>query len=233
MLNDNFQNMDTLSLSRLRQAFMTKVYGWMFVGLMFTGITSWYTFDSGLWIQIASNSILFFGLIIAEFALVWFIAARVATLSVFASGSMFLVYSILNGLTLSVILARYTLESISEIFFLTAAMFLALSIFGFVTKKDLTGVGNFMLMGLFGIIGISIINIFFHSSMMSFIVSVAGVIIFSGLTAYDTQKLKEMAIIETHGGEAAQKTAISGALALYLDFINLFIFLLSLLGNRR
>lgn len=233
MMQDSMQNIDALSLSRIRQAFMVKVYGWMFVGLMFTGLASWYTFESGLWYDIVSNQILFYGLIVAELALVWFLASRVATMSVFASGTMFLVYSLLNGLTLSVIFVTYTFESISEIFFLTAGMFLALSIFGYVTKKDLTGMGNFMMMGLFGIIGIIIINLFIQSTMLRFVTSVAGVIIFSGLTAYDTQKIKEMAIIETRGNEAAVKTAISGALALYLDFINLFIFLLSLLGNRR
>ncbi len=233
MMQDSIQNMDALSLSRIRQAFMTKVYGWMFVGMLVTGAASWYTYDSGLWWRIASNNIFFYGLIIAELGLVWFLAARVQTLPVFAAGTMFLVYSLLNGLTLSVIFVAYTMDSIFEVFFLTAGMFLCLSMFGYITKKDLTGMGNFMLMGLFGLIGILILNIFVKSSMLTFISSLAGVLIFSGLTAYDTQKIKEMAIIETKGSEAAVKTAIAGALALYLDFINLFIFLLSLLGNRR
>ncbi len=233
IMQEDIQHLDSLAVGRIQQAFLTKVYGWMCVGLLITGAAAWYTFDSGLWYDIAVNRMFFWGIIIAELVLVWTLSSKVATLSTVLSGALFIGYSALNGLTFSVILAAYTLESIAEVFFLTAGMFLALSVFGFVTKKNLSGLGSFMFMGLIGIIGLTIMNFFIHSSAVYFAVSIAGVLVFAGLTAYDTQKLKEMSVIELKGGEAAAKTAIVGALSLYLDFINLFLFLIQLLGNRR
>lgn len=223
---------DDMSVSQARQDFMTKVYAWMVGGLLITGFTALYVVNHDIFRIIFSNSILFFGIIIAEFALVVIISARIDRLSPAAAGTMFLAYSLLNGVTLSTIFAVYTLQTIQQVFFIAAGMFAALSIFGFVTKKNLNGIGSFMLMGLFGMIIAIVVNMFVQSSGLDFIISVIGVIIFAGLTAYDTQKLKDLYDGEYGDNTVMAKSAVLGALMLYLDFINLFLFLLRLFGRR-
>jgi FtsH-binding integral membrane protein len=232
-MNPNELIMTDADIVRAQQDFLTKVYGWMVGGLLLTAVTAWYTFVSGFGMQIASNSILFFGLIIGELALVFGLSAKISKVSTFTGASLFLLYSALNGLTLSVVLAVYTAESVQQVFLISAAMFAALSVFGYVTKKDLSGVGRFMFMGLIGLIITMFINFFIRSSMLDFLFSVIGVIIFAGLTAYDTQKLKDMYMVQFQEGDTAVKASIIGALMLYLDFVNLFLFLLRLFGNRR
>ncbi|MBI5324720.1 MAG: Bax inhibitor-1/YccA family protein [Ignavibacteriae bacterium] len=233
MRNTNEMIMPESEIVKAQQDFLSKVYAWMVGGLLITSLTAWYIFSTGFWKQIVTNSILFYGLIIGEVALVFILSSKVQKMTTFLAGSLFILYSAMNGLTLSVILAVYTAESVQQVFLISAAMFAGLSVFGFVTKKDLSGIGRFMFMGLIGLLLTMVINLIMGSSMLDFLISVVGVIVFSGLTAYDTQKLKEMYMVQFEGGETAAKASILGALTLYLDFINLFIFLLRLLGNRR
>lgn len=232
-MNDNFNHnissMNTGAVEREQQAFLTKVYGWMTGGLAVTGVTAWWAFDSGIAAKLGGWM---FALIIAELALVWVISGMINKLNSATASALFLLYSVLTGITLSTIGYVYTESSIMNVFFITAGSFAALSFYGFTTKKNLNGIGSFMIMGLFGIIIASVVNIFLGSSMLNTMISIIGVIVFAGLTAYDTQKLKEMATEIMHDNELAQKGAIVGALSLYLDFINLFLMLLRLLGDR-
>jgi len=184
---------------------------------------------------LASNSLLFYGLIIAEFALVIYLSARISKMSASTATLAFIIYSVLNGLTFSVILLGFTGASISSAFFTTSGMFAFMSIYGYSTKKDLSSWGSFFMMGLVGIIVASVINIFLGSSTIYWLVTYLGVFIFVGLTAYDTQKIKKMSsMISTDNGstELEQKGAIMGALTLYLDFINLFLMLLRIFGRN-
>lgn len=233
---DNFQNSIAYgndTIVRAEQTFLSKVYAWMVGGLLITGLTAWIVFNSGLYIDIINNSILFFILIIAEVALVFSISSRIERLSNSTAGLMFALYSFLNGLTLSVIFAAFTAVSIQNVFLISAGMFAALSFYGYVTKRNLSGFGSFLYMGLIGLFIAIIINLFIGGSALNFLISVIGVLIFSGLTVYDTQKIKEFYAFELEGNEQlAGKAAIKGALILYLDFINLFMFMLRLFGNR-
>ncbi len=216
--------------------FIRSVYNWMAIGLGLTGLVAFYVASSPSLVRfIFGNQLLFFGLIIAELALVFTISARVHKMQASTATTLFVVYSILNGATLSFIFLVYTAASITSTFFVCAATFIACSLYGWTTKRDLTSVGGFMMMGLIGIIIASIVNIFFRSPAMSMIISYIGVLVFIGLTAYDTQHLKTMALTQPDGLEAAviRKGAILGALKLYLDFINLFLMLLRILGNRE
>jgi FtsH-binding integral membrane protein len=213
-------------------AFLRKVYGWMFLGLALTAVVAFGAAGSPAVVQaVLGNRLIFFGLIIAELALVWYLSARVSQLAPATAGSLFLLYSALNGITLSVILLAFTGASVANAFITTSVMFGALAVYGSVTKRSLAGVGQFAFMGLVGIIVASIVGIFWQNSMLQFVVSVAGVVAFTGLTMWDAQRLKEMAL-HVEGGSAASH-AIVGALALYLDFINLFLFVLRLFGRRR
>lgn len=228
------RNISTLGQDAIAQAqtdFLSKVYAWMFGGLLLTAASAWYVFDTGMYITITTSGLML-PLIIGELILVFVLSARIQKMSRTTAAIMFLGYSLLNGLTLSVILAVYTLESIQEVFFITAAMFAALSAYGYFTKKSLSGIGNFLFMGLIGIIIAGIVNMFMASSALHFAISVIGVVIFAGLTAYDTQRLKEMYVLMYENEDMAAKGAIMGALQLYLDFINLFLFLLRIFGNR-
>jgi uncharacterized protein len=225
--------MDEAAISQAQTDFLSKVYAWMFGGLMITGATAWFVYDSNIYITIVSNSLLFFGLIIAEFALVFGLSGMIQRLSSAAAAGLFLLFSFINGLTFSVIFAAYTIASIQQVFFIAAGMFAALSFYGITTKKDMSGIGKFMFMGLIGIIIASIVNFIFMSSALHFAISVIGVLVFAGLTVYDTQKLKEMYLVQMEGGEMAGKLSILGALTLYLDFINMFLFLLRLFGSRK
>ncbi|WP_028583082.1 Bax inhibitor-1/YccA family protein [Desulfogranum mediterraneum] len=214
--------------------FLAKVFNWMAIGLALTGGLAYFTAASGLALTIASSP-LFIILILAELGLVFFLSARVDKIQPGTATALFLGYSALNGLTLSTIFLAYTRASIGGTFLITAGMFGAMAAYGMVTKRDLSGMGSFLFMGLIGIILASVVNIFLHSSSLYWAISVIGVLVFVGLTAYDVQKIKtmgEQGIME-QGEAAIQRGAIIGALALYLDFINLFLMLLRFFGGAR
>ena len=223
-----------LDLSHNISVYLTKVYNWMAVALLLTGLVAYFTSQSEMMIQaIIGNRILFFGLIIGELALVGYISARINKISSYNATLLFLAYTVLNGLTMSVIFMAYTSASISTTFIITAGTFGVMSLYGYYTKSDLTMIGNLAFMALIGIIIASVVNMFMNSEMMSWIISYLGVAIFIGLTAYDTQKLKRIAMNGFENEEGIEKSAILGALTLYLDFINLFLFLLRILGDRK
>ena len=216
--------------------FIRSVYNWMAIGLALTGFIAYYVASTPALLNlILGNQILFFGLIIAELALVFTISARVHRMRASTATALFVLYSALNGATLSFIFIIYTRSSIASTFFVCAATFVVCSIYGWTTKRDLTSMGGFMMMGLIGIIIASLVNLFVRSSAMHMIISYIGVLVFVGLTAYDTQSLKAMAASQPAdvGASAIRKGAILGALKLYLDFINLFLMLLRILGNRE
>ena len=207
----------------------------MAIGLGITGFVAYFISNSETMMRfIFGNQIIFFGLIIGELALVFTISARVQRMRASTATSLFVLYAALNGATLSAIFLIYTRSSITSTFFICAATFVVSSIYGMATKRDLTSMGQFMFMGLIGIVIASVVNLFIRSSGVSLIVSYIGVIVFVGLTAYDTQKLRTMALSQPDGLDAGtiRKGAILGALTLYLDFINLFLMLLRILGNR-
>ncbi len=228
----------TISASQARQEastiFLAKVFNWMALGLGLTGVVAYFTAQSGLAMAIYSSP-LFMIMILAELGMVFYLSARIEKIQPGTATGLFLGYSILNGLTLSVIFLRYTNASIGGTFLITAGMFGAMAVYGMVTKRDLSGMGSFLFMGLIGIILASIVNIFLQSSSLYWTISVIGVLVFVGLTAYDVQKIKtmgEQGIME-QGEVAIRKGAILGALALYLDFINLFLMLLHFFGGSR
>ena len=206
------------------------VYAWMGGGLMITALMAMVTISSPAMINaLLGNRLVFYGLIFGELGLVIAISGAINRLSAAMASLLFVLYAALNGVTFSVIFAVYTAESIGSTFVITAATFGAMSVYGYVTKRDLTGWGSFLFMGLIGVVIASVVNIFTRSSAAAWVISALGVIVFTGLTAYDTQKIKAMAA----AGAEGRKPAILGALTLYLDFINLFLMLLRLLGNRR
>jgi FtsH-binding integral membrane protein len=214
--------------------FIRRVYNWMGLGLAATALVALYTASNPQLLKmIFGNSLVFFGLILGELGLVIWLSAAINRLHYSTASLMFFVYSALNGLTLSVIFLAYTRASITSTFFVTAGTFGAMSFYGYTTKRDLSSWGSFLFMGLIGIILASVVNIFLHSPMINWVVTYAGILVFVGLTAYDTYKLKEMAMAGFADAEAEGKSAVMGALALYLDFINLFLMLLRVLGARR
>jgi FtsH-binding integral membrane protein len=222
--------------SQASTVFLAKVFNWMAIGLALTGLTSFLTVNSQSMLQmIFGNKMVFYGLMFAELGMVIYLSARIQKISAQTATGLFLAYSILNGVTLSAILLMYTMTSVAATFFVTAGMFGSMAVYGFVTKKDLSGMGSFMFMGLIGMVIASVVNIFLGSSMMSWMISGIGVIVFTGLTAYDVQKITKMGAmgIMNQGEAAIRKTAIMGALSLYLDFINLFLSLLQFMGNRK
>ena len=217
-----------------QQRFITKVYGWMSFALAVTGAVSFMTASSPYLLNfIFGSRFVFFGLIIGELALVFALSALINKLTPVTATFMFLLYSVVNGLTLSVIFLVYTSASIATTFFVTAGTFGVMSAYGYFTKTDLTKMGNILMMALVGLIIASIVNIFFQNPVLYWVVTFAGIIIFVGLTAYDTQKIKNIGAGVTEGSDAEKKGAIMGALTLYLDFINLFLMLLRLFGRRR
>ena len=216
--------------------FLAKVFNWMAIGLGLTAITAFLTVNSQFLLQIIfGNKLVFYGLIIGELGMVFYLVSRVQKMSAQTATGLFIGYSVLNGLTLSSVMLMYTMTSIASTFFITAGMFGAMAIYGMVTKKDLSGMGSFLMMGLFGMIIASVVNMFLGSSMMSWVISAIGVIVFTGLTAYDVQKITQMGAsgIMEQGDVAVRKMAIMGALTLYLDFVNLFLMLLHFFGNRE
>lgn len=219
------------AVARQRSA-MNQVYLWMTAGLLVTaGIAQLTARSETLLRFIYGNVVVFFGLLIAEIFLVGFLALRIQKLSIGAATAIFVGYAALNGLTLSAILLRYTGESIASTFLVTAGTFGVMSLIGYTTKADLSRVGTIALMGLIGIIIASVVNIFLKSSSVYWIISFIGVIIFVALTAADTQKIKRM--MAQSDDQSIGKLAIMGALTLYLDFINLFLFLLRIMGGSR
>lgn len=216
--------------------FVRSVYNWMAIGLGLTGLVALYVSSSPTMMRlIFGNPLLFFIIILAELGLVFAISGMVNRMSAGTATSLFVIYSGLNGITLSFIFLAYTRTSIVSTFFICAATFIGCSIYGWSTKKDLTSWGGFLMMGLIGVIIASLVNMFIRSSAMSMMISYIGVFVFVGLTAYDTQKIKNMALTQPAGLEGAvvRKGAILGALSLYLDFINLFLLLLRIFGQSR
>lgn len=214
--------------------FLAKVFNWMAIGLALTGGVAYLTAASGM-VRALVSSPIFFILVLAELGLVFFLSARIDKLQPGTATGLFLGYSILNGVTLSTIFLAYTHASIAATFLVTAGMFAAMAVYGLVTKRDLSGMGSFMFMGLIGIILASIVNIFLKSSGLYWAISAIGVLVFVGLTAYDVQKIKNIGEegIMQQGEAAIRKGAVIGALALYLDFINLFLMLLRFFGGNR
>jgi FtsH-binding integral membrane protein len=213
---------------------MRKVYLWMTLALVITGITSYYVATSpALLMAIYSNQMVLWGLIGAELLLVFGVSFAIDKLSLTTATLMFVLYSVINGATLSSIFLIYTASSIISVFFITAGTFGAMALYGYFTKKDLTSWGSILFMGLIGIIIASVVNIFIKSSALSVVVGYVGVLIFVGLTAYDSQKIKKMMLQAPDASESMQKLALLGALTLYLDFINLFLHLLRILGSSK
>jgi len=233
------------------RAYMLRVYNYMLVGLVLTGAAAYGLFSltttsdpsqavarlhggillTSLGVTLYTTPLMWV-VMLAPLAVVMFLSFGINRISAATAQIMFWVYSVLVGFSLSWIFVAYVGASIAQVFFITAAAFAGLSLWGYTTKSDLTGFGSFLIMGVFGLIIAMVVNMFLHSDMMSWVVSVAGVGIFAGLTAYDTQKIKEIYYAGDDGTMAAKKS-IMGALALYLDFLNMFLFLLRLMGNRR
>lgn len=236
-MNDRSKNKTILGVERRALAYseglrtyMLSVYNYMALGLGLTGGVALLMVSSPALMQAIMPMMLLF--ILAPIALVFFLSFKINTMKFTTAQTVFWIYAALNGVAFSVIFMAYTYESIARVFFITAGMFAAMSLYGYTTKKDLTAWGSFLFMGLIGLIIASVVNMFVASSMLQFMVSIAGVIIFTGLTAYDTQSIKED-YVEGSSTEVAGKRAIFGALRLYLDFINLFLMLLRLMGDRR
>lgn len=223
------------SLSINMPGLMRDVYAWMAIALVVTGFSAWFVSESptisGLFLGSRMGTIT---LIIATFALVWRLSSAMGRMSLKSAAAMFLVYSVLNGITFSAIFLTYTLSSIGGVFFMTAGTFGIMSAYGYVTKADLSKMGNMCLMGLFGIILATVLGLFFDSTFLQLLISYAGILVFTGLTIYDTQSIKRLALTyHSRATDEGQKVAILGALTLYLDFINIFIYLLRLFGDRK
>jgi len=233
--------MDSLTLQKTQvqvrvNSFVRSVYNWMAIGLALTGFVAYSVANMPEVQQVIFGSgIIFFGLIIAQLALVFVISSRIYKMQAGTATSLFLLYSALNGATLSSIFLAYANSTITSTFFVCSATFVACSIYGYTTRRDLTSMGGFLTMGLIGIVIASLANLFFQSSAVSTVVSYIGVLVFVGLTAYDTQAIKNMALAQPADIDAGavRKGAIIGALKLYLDFINLFLMLLRIFGGSR
>ena len=225
---------EQLSMSSAFPVLMRKVYVWMTLALVITGFTAYGVATSpGVLQLIFGNQILFWGMIIAELALVIGVSAAINRLSLTTATLMFILYSVINGALFSSILLIYTASSIATVFFITAGTFGVMALIGYTTKTDLTSIGKYLFMALIGLIIATLVNMFIKSEGFTYILSYIGVLIFVGLTAYDSQKIKQMLLQAPDAGEGAQKLALLGALTLYLDFINLFIYLLRIFGRRE
>ena len=225
---------EQLSMSSAFPVLMRKVYVWMTLALVITGFTAYGVATSpGVLQLIFGNQILFWGMIIAELALVIGVSAAINRLSLTTATLMFILYSVINGALFSSIFLIYTASSIATVFFITAGTFGVMALIGYTTKTDLTSIGKYLFMALIGLIIATLVNMFIKSEGFTYILSYIGVLIFVGLTAYDSQKIKQMLLQALDAGEGAQKLALLGALTLYLDFINLFIYLLRIFGRRE
>ena len=222
-------------MARIQSAFINRVYIWMSFGLAATGGVSWYLGTKNVEL-IMRHQNWFLPLLILEVLLVIGMSWMINKISASVAGLMFAIYSIVNGVTMSWIFLVYELGSVANVFFITCSTFAGMSLYGYVTKRDLSGIGSFCGMALWGLIIAGIVNIFWHNNMAQFVISCIGVLVFVGLTAYDTQKIKQLAFAAAEGAvsaEESRKYAIIGALELYLDFVNLFLYLLRLFGRRR
>jgi hypothetical protein len=237
----DYKELDLRGFSNERQwdvatafpALMRKVYLWMTLALAITGMTAYGVATSpGILATIYGSSAIMWGIVIAQLALVLTVSAAINRLSLSVATLLFVLYSVLNGVMFSSIFLVYTASSISTVFFITAGTFGAMSLVGYTTKTDLSSIGKYLFMALIGLVIATIVNIFVGSSSLEMILSYLGVLIFVGLTAWDTQKIKQMLVEAPDAGESSQKIALLGALSLYLDFINLFIYLLRIFGRR-
>ena len=220
---------------RAQSAFINRVYIWMTFGLALTGFIAWFLGERNIDFVIKHQQ-WFLPLIVVEVLLVIGMSWAINKISPAVASVMFFLYAAINGVTLSWIFLAYQIGSIANVFFITCGTFAGMSVFGYVTKRDLSGIGSFCLMAIWGLIIAGIVNIFWHNDMAQFVISCFGVLIFVGLTAYDTQKIKQLAVAAAEGGlnsDDAKKFAVIGALELYLDFVNLFLYLLRLFGRRR
>ena len=239
MKQENWYDVDSLrnkdyAMSTAFPALMRKVFVWMTLALAITGLTAYGVATSPTILSlIFSSKVTFFGLIIAEFALVFAISGAINRLSLSTATMLFILYSVINGATLSSIFFAFSVATISKVFFITAGTFGAMALVGYTTKTGLTSMGKLLFMALLGIIIASVVNMFVASSGLDLILSYVGVLVFVGLTAYDTQKIKQMCQAAPDASESTQKLALIGALSLYLDFINLFLYLLRIFGNNR
>lgn len=239
MKQENWYDVDSLrqgdfAMSTAFPALMRKVFVWMTLALAITGLTAYGVATSpALVAMVYGSKFMFWGLIIAEFALVFAISGALHRLSLTTATLLFVLYSVLNGATLSVIFFAFSAAAITKTFFITAGTFGVMALVGYTTKTDLTSMGKLLFMALIGIIIASVVNIFVRSSGFDLVISYIGVIVFVGLTAYDTQQVKQMCRMAPDAGESMQKLALIGALNLYLDFINLFLYLLRIFGNNK
>ena len=239
MKQENWYDVDSLrnkdyAMSTAFPALMRKVFVWMTLALAITGLTAYGVATSPTILSlIFSSKVTFFGLIIAEFALVFAISGAINRLSLSTATMLFILYSVINGATLSSIFFAFSVATIGKVFFITAGTFGAMALVGYTTNTDLTSMGKLLFMALLGIIIASVVNMFVASSGLDLILSYVGVLVFVGLTAYDTQKIKQMCQAAPDASESTQKLALIGALSLYLDFINLFLYLLRIFGNNR
>lgn len=237
MERDYFNGMtgqETRSWGMALPVLMRKVYTWMAMALAITGLVAYGVASShNLVIAIFSNQVLFWGLLIGELAMVWYLSARLFQMSLTTATMMFVAYSVLNGVTMSCLFLVYTAASIATTFFICSGTFATMALIGYTTKMDLSKIGSVLFMALIGLIIASVVNMFVHSEGLYAIISYVGVLVFVGLTAWDTQKIKGWLSEYEYADETAQKVALFGALDLYLDFINLFIYLLRILGSRR
>lgn len=226
-INNNVQN--------AYLAILKNVYLWMTLALVISGLTAIVVANSHQLLELLySNSIVLFIIFLAQLGLVWLISAKINSISINTATALFIAYSILTGVTLALIFIVFTQESIASVFFISAGTFAGISIYGYTTKRDLSNWSAYLFMGLIGLIIASVVNWFMHSEILYWIISYVGVLVFVGLTAYDTQKIKQLALIShDHNGDVPQKVAVIGALTLYLDFINLFIYLLRIFGKGK
>lgn len=233
----NYQDFSAGRQMEVSEAFpvlMRKVYVWMTFALLITGLTAYYVAtNADLLTAILTNKVLFFGLLIAELGLVVVVSAAINRLSLTVATILFILYSVINGATMSIIFLIYEASSIATVFFITAGTFGTMAAIGYFTKKDLSSIGRIMYMALIGLVIATVVNIFLKSPGMTMILSYIGVIVFVGLTAWDSQKIKQMLMQAPDVDESTQKVALLGALTLYLDFINLFLYLLRIFGRRR
>lgn len=234
MYSRSYSYGNSINVATAFPALMRKVYVWMTLALVVTALSAYYvaTTPAALY-AIFSSKFMFFGLLIAEIVVVMAMTALIKRMSFMVAALMMAAYSVLNGVTMSFIFVVYEMASIATTFFVTAGTFAAMAIVGYTTKKDLTKMGGILLMALIGLIIASVVNWFLQSETMSYVVSGIGVLVFTGLTAYDSQKIKEMLMQCDTVNDGTQKLALLGSLTLYLDFVNLFLYLLRFMGNRK
>ena len=233
MVNQPVEPMGPAEVGESSSTFVAKTYLWMFLGLLTTFIASMVTIESGVFYLVFTTPAIFYALLIVEVALVWILAGRLQKMSVGAATAMFFVYALVNGITLSSIFFLYELESVSLIFVGAAIIYGIMSLFGFVTKSDLSGIGKVLIFGIFGLALFWLLSLFFDLTQLEMAVSFIGLALFLGITAYDTQKMKHFYVAYQNDAAMLKKASIYSALQLYLDFINVFLYLLRLLGKRK